>query len=92
MASVSFARHLYRFFPGLEGKEIEVQAATVAEAVAELEKLQPGFAFYITDERGSLRTHVNIFVEEELVADRGRLSDRLKPDARVYIMQALSGG
>lgn len=92
MALVSFARHLYRFFPGLEGQEIRVQAGTVAQVVSELEKLQPGFAFYITDERGSLRTHVNIFVEEELVADRRTLSDPIKPDAHVYIMQALSGG
>jgi len=92
MALVAFARHLYRFFPELEGKEIQVQAGTVAEVVAALDKMHPGFGFYITDERGSLRTHVNIFIEEELVVDRARLRDRLKPDSRVYILQALSGG
>lgn len=92
MAKVELARHLYRFFPHLEGKELNVEARTAAEVVQALEKIAPGFAFYICDERGSLRQHVNIFVEEELIADRNALSDRVKPDSRVYIMQALSGG
>jgi sulfur-carrier protein len=92
MARVELARHLYRFFPHLEGKEISVSAETAAQVVAELEKLAPGFAFYVTDERGCLRPHVNIFIENERIVDRERLRDRLKPDSRVYILQALSGG
>ena len=92
MAKVELTRHLFTFFPSLEGKVLEVPASTVADVVAEMEKLAPGFAFYVCDERGRLRTHVNIFVGEERVADRQRLSDRVEPDSRVYIMQALSGG
>ncbi len=92
MAKVSFARHLYRFFPGLEGQEVHVKANTVAELLGQLDKQYPGFSFYIADERGSLRPHVNIFIEEEMVLDRRTLSDRLKEDSHVYILQALSGG
>ncbi len=92
MPKVSFARHLYRFFPALEGMEISVAARDVGEVIAELEKLSPGLAFYLIDERGQLRVHVNIFVEEELIADRQRLSDRVSPGSHVYVMQALSGG
>lgn len=92
MARVTFARHLYRFFPALEGKEVSVKATTVAQAVAELERQFPGLAFYLVDEQGKLRQHVNIFVEEELVVDRDRLSDPLGPDTRLFVMQALSGG
>lgn len=92
MPKVALARHLYAFFPQLEGQEINVEANTAAEVVQAMEKLAPGFAFYICDERGSLRTHVNIFIEENLVSDRKKLSDRVKPDSRVYILQALSGG
>lgn len=55
-------------------------------------KIAPGFAFYICDERGRLRRHVNIFVEEERIADRQRLTDRVEPNSRVFILQALSGG
>ena len=92
MAKVELTRHLYAFFPQLEGKSIEVEATTVAEVVSEMERIAPGFAFYICDELGRLRTHVNIFVEEERLADRPKLSDRVEPSSRVFIMQALSGG
>lgn len=92
MAKVELTRHLYQFFPQLEGKAIEVEAATVADVVREMERLAPGFAFYVCDERGRLRRHVNIFVDELSVGDRARLGDPVKPGARVFIMQALSGG
>lgn len=92
MATVSITRHLFRFFPVLEGKELEVNASTVAEVIAELERMAPGFAFYVCDERGRLRQHVNVFVGEERVADRNRLSDPVGPRSHVFIMQALSGG
>jgi sulfur-carrier protein len=89
---VELTRHLFAFFPQLEPKALEVEAETVADVVRELERLAPGFAFYVCDERGRLRRHVNIFIEDERVADRERLSDAVPPGARVFIMQALSGG
>lgn len=92
MAKVELTRHLYAFFPHLEGKPIQVEATTVAEVIQELERIAPGIAFYICDELGRLRLHVNIFVEEERLADRFKLSDRVEPNSRIFIMQALSGG
>jgi hypothetical protein len=89
---VELTRHLYGFFPGLEGQEIVVEATTAAEVVRALERLAPGFGFYVCDERGRLRTHVNIFIGQERVMDRAGLSDKVPPDATVFIMQALSGG
>ena len=92
MPRVELTRHLFTFFPHLEGREIIVDAATLREVVAEMDKLAPGFSFYVCDERGRLRTHVNMFIGEERARDRAALSDAVPPDARVYIMQALSGG
>lgn len=92
MPRVELARHLYRFFPHLEGRTIAVEATTVGQLVAELEKLAPGFGFYVADERGALRPHVNIFIESTPVVDRERLSDPVTIDSRVCILQALSGG
>ncbi len=90
MPIVAFTRHLQRFFPTLE--EGEVPGTTVREVIDALEKRHPGFASYITDETGKLRRHVNIFVGEEPIYDRERLGDAVAPDARVFILQALSGG
>jgi sulfur-carrier protein len=92
MPKVELTRHLYRFFPHLQGQELVVEASTVAEVVRALEAIAPGFAFYICDERGRLRTHVNVFIGDERIVDRERLTDRLEPNARVFILQALSGG
>lgn len=92
MAKVELTTHLYTFFPDLEGKDLLVEASTVADVVREMESIAPGFAFYVCDELGRLRRHVNIFVEEERIADRRRLSDCVEPNSRVFIMQALSGG
>jgi hypothetical protein len=69
-----------------------VEATTVGEVVEAIEAVAPGFAFYVCDERGRLRTHVNVFVENVMIADRTRLSDRVEPGGRVFILQALSGG
>ena len=91
-ARVDLTRHLSTFFPQLEDRELVVEAETVADVVRELDRLAPGFGFYVCDERGYLRTHVNIFVGNERVADRARLSDPIEPGSRVTIMQALSGG
>ena len=92
MPRVELTRHLFRFFPDLEGKEIEVDATTAAGVIAALEEVAPGFAFYVCDERGALRPHVNLFIGDRIVADRKALTDRVEPDSRVCILQALSGG
>lgn len=92
MVQVELTPHLFRFFPHLKGTALRFEAETVADVIQAIERLAPGFAFYVCDELGRLRQHVNIFVGEERVLDRQRLSDRLQPDARVFIMQALSGG
>lgn len=92
MATVEVTKHLWEFLPALRGKVLTVQANTVADVVREVERIAPGFAYYVCDERGCLRTHVNIFVGEERIWDRRRLSDPVAEDSRVLIMQALSGG
>jgi hypothetical protein len=92
MAKVELTRHLFVFFPHLEGREIVVEASTLREVVGAIEELAPGFAFYVCDERGRLRTHVNMFIGEERAKDRAGLSDPVGPDSRVFILQALSGG
>jgi hypothetical protein len=87
---VRFTQHLARYFPGLADGEYE--GATVAEVVRSLDRAHPGLGDYVTDERGALRTHVNVFVGTDLVRDRERLSDAVPGGETVSIFQALSGG
>jgi hypothetical protein len=92
MAKVELTKHLYQFFPDLAGKDIVVEASSIADVVRALEALAPGIVFYVCDERGRLRQHVNVFIGETPIVDRRDLSDRVEPSSRVFIMQALSGG
>ncbi len=90
MPRVIFTRNLQRFFPGLS--ELDIAGTTVAEIVRSLDAHHPGLADYLIDERGALRKHVNIFVDNTLVSDRAGLSDPVPPGCSVHVIQALSGG
>ncbi|WP_026147153.1 MoaD/ThiS family protein [Methylomonas sp. MK1] len=92
MPTVKMTSHLYRFFPGLEGSAITVPAGSVAEVLQAVNQLAPGFTDYILDERGALRRHVYLSVDDTIVVDRKTLSDRVSEHGVVYIFQALSGG
>ncbi|MFO7179758.1 MAG: MoaD/ThiS family protein [Pseudomonadota bacterium] len=92
MAVVEWTAHLKTLFPVLGSGPASIEAGTVAAVIAELERRAPGIAFYICDELGRLRRHVNIFVDGEMIVDRRALGDRLGEGSRVFIAQALSGG
>jgi hypothetical protein len=92
MPTVEVTSHLYEFFPQLRGGPLSVAGGTVGEVVKAMDRLAPGFAFYVCDEAGRLRRHVNVFVEEERIRDRVTLTDPVGPSSRVFILQALSGG
>ncbi len=90
MPTIQFTYALKRFYPGID--KLEVQAANVGEVVDLVEQHYPGLKAYLVDDQGSLRKHVNIFVDGSLIKDRIELMDAVHENSEVYIMQALSGG
>ncbi len=92
MASVEMTSHLYRYFPQLENRKINVPAGSVAEVLQAVNEIAPGFTDYVLDERGALRRHVKLSIDNSLVIDTKNLSDRVKDNGTVYIFQSLSGG
>ncbi|MFY0666243.1 MAG: MoaD/ThiS family protein [Natronospirillum sp.] len=84
--------HLYRFFPQLEGQTIAVPPGSVAEVLRTVNELAPGFTDYILDERGAVRRHVRLSINDNIVIDRRTLTDRVPEGSTVFIFQALSGG
>ncbi|MBL1216095.1 MAG: hypothetical protein D8M59_01215 [Planctomycetes bacterium] len=72
---------------------MEVQARlSVADLIRELDRRFPGLAAYLVDDRGALRQHVVVFVDNRPIDDRVGLSDEVDESADVFIAQALSGG
>ena len=69
-----------------------VDGGIVAEALEAVFSQLPGLRGYILDDQGSLRTHVIVFLDGEAMRDRKHLSDAVRPDSEIVVMQALSGG
>ena len=90
MPKVVFTANLRRYTGGIT--ETEAPGASVRELLAALDERIPGIRHYLVTDAGSLRRHVNIFVDGALVADRAALTDPLSDDSTVHILQALSGG
>jgi hypothetical protein len=89
MPRVTFTRALERFLPT---PTVEVEGATLAEALAAVFAARPALRGYVLDDQGALRRHVNIYINGEPAADRARLSDPVAARDEVYVLQALSGG
>ncbi len=90
MARVKFTTALNRFFPDLE--ELVVPGHTVHEVMQQVGEAVPGISSYLLEEDGSLRKHVNVFIKEDLILDRNKLSDPVDDRDEILIYQALSGG
>ncbi|MDX2045815.1 MAG: MoaD/ThiS family protein [Chitinophagaceae bacterium] len=90
MPTVKFTYALKRFFPGL--RDTSADGNTLPEILHKIESVYPGVKSYVLDEQGSLRRHVNIFIDGVLINDRTALSDTFAENSEIYIMQALSGG
>lgn len=76
----------------LENRKIMLPPGSVADILQAVNDVAPGFTDYVLDERGALRPHVALSINDSLVIDRAMLSDRVPEDGTVYIFQALSGG
>lgn len=67
------------------GSDARVEAATLAEALAALGPLSSR----VLDDRGEVRRHVQVFVNQALVRDVGA---RLAEGDVIHILPAVSGG
>ena len=69
-------------------RELRLEGATVAEVLRALEREHPAIKGWILDERGSLREHVNVFVNR----DYGREDTAVADEDRLHVIPAISGG
>ncbi len=72
--------------------ELRILAPTVRAALEELQHLYPELYPNICDETGSVRRHINLFVNTLHVRDREGLETALTPGDTLIILPAVSGG
>ena len=84
---VHLPRSLIALFPGAP-RRLDVQGATVAEVIDDLDRQVPGMRNRLLEAGPSIRTHINVYVAGE----RATLDTPLPPGADVHIIPAVSGG
>lgn len=89
MAQVSFTQNIQRH---LRCPDEECPGTTLREVLENYFERHPAARGYVLDERGVLRHHMIIFVDDRMLTDRVEQSDPLGPESRVHVFQALSGG
>lgn len=68
-------------------RHVHVEAATVEEAVSELDRRWPGLRDRLC-EPDCIRRHIHFYVDQE----RATLDTPLEPRSRVEVIAAISGG
>jgi len=89
MPLVTFAPQLQRHVPCPPQR---VPAGTLDAVLRAAFVAAPTIERYVLDEQGAVRKHVAVFVNNEMIANRGDLSQPLTDDDAVWVIQALSGG
>jgi molybdopterin synthase sulfur carrier subunit len=71
---------------------VEVSAATIGDAINELQSRYPGIAERLVDEKGEVRRFVNVYVNEEDIRFLKNRETPLKEGDEVSIIPAIAGG
>ena len=87
MAELHLPTTLPPLFRGLP-RRVEVDAATVDEAIERLDERWPGLRDRLCEPGPVLRPHINVYVDRE----RARLDTPLEARSRVDVIAAISGG
>ena len=89
MTKVTFTANRMRH---VDCPPVDVQGTTVREVLSKIFSENPRLKSYIVDEQFTLRRHMGIIVDGEIVQDRNGLSDPVELSSEVFVLQALSGG
>lgn len=89
MPNVEFAPALTRH---VDCPPQQVDAGTLRAALDSAFLAAPALKSYVLDEQGHVRKHVAVFVNGQMISSRSRLDIPLRPQDKVMVIQALTGG
>jgi molybdopterin converting factor small subunit len=92
MITFNVTGFLTDFTGGRHQIPIDGSPTQVGEALVKLWKLYPGLRDRVLNERGELRQHVNIFLNDENVRRKQLLDTALPEDCEITILPSVSGG
>lgn len=71
---------------------VEVNAATIGDAINELQSRYPGIKERLVDDSGAVRRFVNVYVNEEDIRFLQNQNTKLKDGDEISIIPAIAGG
>ena len=89
MPSIAFTSHLREIGPV---EPVSCGGETLSDLLAAVDADYPRVKSYVLDDQGRLRKHIAVFVDGTLQQRDIVLGMKLAGQAKVYVMQALSGG
>ena len=89
MATVRFTQNIQRHVPC---PTREIAGTTLRDVLNEYFRENERARGYVLDEQGKVRQHMIVFIDGEMALDRDRLSDPVKENSLIDVIQALSGG
>ena len=89
MATVRFTQNIQRH---VACPTRDVDGSTAREVLDNYFRDNERARGYVLDETGAVRRHMVVFIDGDLIHDRDTLTDAVKPDSVIDVIQALSGG
>jgi sulfur-carrier protein len=76
------------------GGETKIQAsgATLADVFADIDRRHPGFRARVLDDRGDIRSYVNVYVGDTDARTSGGLGTAVPEGGEVMVIPAMAGG
>jgi hypothetical protein len=89
VAEIVFAKAFHRH---VDCPDASVAGGVVRAALDPYFEQFPSVRGYVLDAVGAFRTHVAVFVDNDLITDRTTLTDSVGEQSTIHVFQALSGG
>lgn len=90
MPHIEFTSQLARHVDCPPGRS--VNASSLREALEVVFKDHPQLREYVLDAQGTIRKHIAVFIDGEMLPQRDQLDIPVAQRGEIFVMQALSGG
>jgi len=92
MININVTGFLTEFTDGKHQIPLETSAGTVGEALSELWRMHVGLRDRVINEKGEIRLHVNVFLNDENIRRQQALLTPLRDGDEITILPSVSGG
>jgi molybdopterin synthase sulfur carrier subunit len=90
--TVNVTGFLTDFTGGRNSVEVDASPRNVREALQQLWLVHPGLRDRVLNEKGEVRLHVNIFLEDENIRRKQFLDTEVSDNSEITILPSVSGG